>query len=82
MVEKWMCVLENGQVDIGWEGMNKLNDAFNADIDQINAPHQNAHWNWDDATAKAAWDFSVGLFGYDGKFSMPEWFAMIMCYDR
>jgi len=82
MVGKWIHVLPHGQVDLGYEELQKLNDIFNIDIDAINAPHQNAHWNWEPVTAKASYDFMVGIFGYDGKLSMPEWFSMILSYDR
>lgn len=39
MVGKWIHVLPNGQVDLGYEELQKLNDIFNVDIDAINAPH-------------------------------------------
>jgi hypothetical protein len=33
------------------------------------------HWIWDDVTAKAAYDFTVNLFGCDGKYSKTQWFS-------
>jgi hypothetical protein len=41
------------------------------DIDKINAPHEDAHWVWDDVTAKAAFEYAVKIFGSaDGKYTL------------
>jgi len=77
-----MQVLPQGNTDIGWEEMSAMYKLFAPDIDKINAPHENAHWNWDDIASKAAYDYSASIFGYDGRFTLVEWFGMIMAYDR
>ena len=51
-------------------------------IDLLNAPHQNAHWKWDDDTAKAAFDYAASIYGTLGKMSLSQWFAMMQAYDR
>jgi hypothetical protein len=52
--------------------MKKMEDIFAPDIDKINAPHENAHWKWEDASAKAAFDYSAKLYGspVTGKFTI------------
>lgn len=53
------------------------------DIDKINAPHPNAHWNLDDVKQRKSFDFAVKLFGTpEGRLSLPQWFGMVMAYDR
>lgn len=60
-----------------------MSEIFRPDIDKINAPHQNAHWCWDDETAKAAFEFGAKIFGSPGcKYSLSQWFAMMIAYDR
>lgn len=44
---------------------------MNPQIDKINAPHENAHWNWDMKTVKPVFDFHVKIFGYQGRYSLP-----------
>ena len=82
IMEMWSKVLPEGEVALGMDGLMKLNDLFNPMIDAINAPHENAHWNWEPTTAKAAYDYSAKIFGYEGKFTMQQWVAMVYCYDR
>lgn len=33
------------------------------------------HYIWDETTAKAAFDYSVAIFGTDDRFSKSQWFA-------
>ena len=54
---RYMEVLKQGQMDIGWEEMQQLYKNFAPDIDKINAPLKDAHWNWDDVASKAAYDY-------------------------
>lgn len=56
---------------------------FASEIDKINAPHENAHWNWDDETAHAVWNYSANIYGsHDFRMTLPQWFSMVMGYDR
>lgn len=59
-----------------------MQEIFAPDIDKINAPHENAHWNWDDATAKAAYEYGAMLFGTKGEYTISQWFAMMFSYRR
>ena len=36
---------------------------FAPEIDKINAPHENAHWVWEEETTKAAYDYGAKIFG-------------------
>jgi hypothetical protein len=38
------------------------------------------HWIWDDATSKAAFEFSVGIFGENGRWSKTQWFGHFIPY--
>ena len=40
------------------------------------------HFIQDEATSKAAYDFSVNIFGTDGRFSKSQWFAQVKYYMR
>jgi len=33
------------------------------------------HWNWDDASAKIQHDFTVALFGSDGRYTFSQFIA-------
>ena len=62
--------------------MSTMYKLFAPDIDKINAPHPDAHWNWDDLATAAAYEHAASLYGFDGRFTLVEWFGMIMAYDR
>ena len=51
-------------------------------IDKINAPHENAHWKWDSVKSKAAYDFAVKIFGWEGRYTLSQWFGMMISYDK
>ena len=38
------------------------------------------HWIWDEETAKANFDFTVSLYGTQGRFTLIEWFASFQPY--
>lgn len=56
---------------------------FNADIDKVNAPHENAHWNWDDTTSRKVYDYVNKIYGSsDGTYTLPQWFGRQIAFDR
>ena len=41
------------------------------------------HWNWDDATSKAHFDYGVKFFGSpDNRYTKQQWFAQLIYYIR
>lgn len=40
------------------------------------------HWCWDKTTSKASWDFTVHIFGQNGRISFSQWMAQIMYYVK
>ena len=53
--------------------MKKLGASFDADNDKL----AGGHWIWDDSTAKASFDYGVGIYGDDGRFSFSQFMSYI-----
>lgn len=83
MDETWTSLCPPGHDDLGWEELKKMYEMFYPSIDKINAPHENAHWEWDDATAHKSFEFHQKIFGTShGTYTLPQWFAMMMSFSR
>ena len=59
-----------------------MHDDFDPMVDKINAPHENAHWIWDSVKSKAAYDYAVKIFGWEGRYTISQWFSMSISYDK
>ena len=68
--EIWAKILPAGEHALDWDGIKILYNMFKPNIDKINAPNTDAHWNFEETSAKAAHDFSCNIFGYEGKFTL------------
>jgi hypothetical protein len=51
--------------------MSEMRTKMNPEMDKA----VGGHFIQDEATSKAAYDFSVNIFGTDGRFSKSQWFA-------
>ena len=82
--EAWIAVSPGKKEGcrLGWEEMKKMQEVLYEGIDKINPEHENAHWVWDDETAKASFDFSVSIYGSKGKLSRSQWLKMSLAYLR
>tara|TARA_B110000285_G_C14830469_1_gene470624 strand:- start:169 stop:414 length:246 start_codon:yes stop_codon:yes gene_type:complete len=70
----FLTACEPGQHTVGWEGIKQVRDSFNDFDDKTFG----GHFIYDDATAKASFDFTVKIFGeYDGKISFGQWVGQI-----
>lgn len=52
------------------------------DLDKINAPHTDAHWVWDRASAQPVYDYHVAIFGCNGRYTMEQFLCMTMQYEK
>lgn len=72
MHEMWKkCCPSPDQDTLGFDDIEKMMTIMNPEIDKINAPHTDAHWNWDMKTIKPIWDLHVKIFGMGGRYSLP-----------
>lgn len=64
---------------LGWEEFKLMQDKFAPEHDKI----AGGHWCWDDATAKAHFEFGVNIFGgVNCRYTKPQWFAQLIYYLR
>ena len=83
MRETWYTLTPAGMDELGYEELKKMETMFNDDIDKINAPHQNAHWIWEEQTSKAIFDFAVKIYGGPmGKYTFPQYISMMYGWVR
>lgn len=50
---------------LGWEEFKEMQNKFAPMHDKL----AGGHWCWDDASAKATYDFHVKLFGREGRYT-------------
>ena len=66
-------LLPKDKDSLGWEEFKCMTEKF--------APMQDkaagGHWIWDDSTAKASFDYGVGIYGDDGRFSFSQFMSYI-----
>lgn len=78
LTEAFNSLLPAGKDSLGWEEMKKMADVFSPTHDHM----VGGHWNWDDKTAKATFDFMVSIFGQDGRVTLGEWLNSFIPYMR
>lgn len=79
MAQHWIYCLPMGEHVMGYDGCAKVRDSFNKMYDE----KYGGHMVWDEATAKASFDFSVKIFGeYQDKMSLGQMFAQIDAYMK
>jgi len=72
MYKSWKNVEPKGERTCGFEEMKKMMGGEFADQTDKMA---GGHWIWDMKTAKADWDFTVHVFGENGRISFQQWLA-------
>ena len=66
MAQNWRICLPCGESTMGYDGCAKVRDSFN----KMNDEMFGGHMIYDEATAKASFNFSCAIFGEGDKMSL------------
>ena len=79
VLKAFSATCKPGEHTVGWEGIQKVRDSFHDFDDKMFG----GHFNWDEATSKASFDFTVKIFGeMDDKISFGQWVGQVECYMK
>lgn len=65
-----------GQNSLSWNEFKKIDESFASMHDQAFG----GHWIWEDASAKANFDYMTSVFGSNGRVTFDQWCASFPDY--
>lgn len=67
--QTWNKYLPAGQNSLSWNEFKRIDESFNEMHDKAFG----GHYIWDDASAKANFDYMASIFGSNGRVTMEQW---------